>query len=86
MSRIDGRRGYSFVGMRVIIPPSLRERVLDDLHAGHPFQNFLQFYALVIKSLYFRIHSTFSINRPSMQLIEREGPNNSTLMTLSTKT
>ena len=52
MSRIDGRREYSFVGMRVIIPLSLRERVLDELHADHPFQNFLQFYSLVIKSLY----------------------------------
>ena len=56
MSRIDGRREYSFVGMRVIIPLSLRERVLDELHTDHPFQNFLQFYNLVIKSLYFRIH------------------------------
>ena len=29
--------------------------------------------------------SSFSINRPSMQLLEREEPNNSNLITLSTK-
>ena len=28
---------------------------------------------------------SFSINRPSMQLLEREGPNNRSLITLSTK-
>ena len=32
-----------------------------------------------------KIMLSFSINRPSMQLLEREGPNNSSLITLSTK-
>ena len=61
--------------------------VIKSLHLGIslPSTLFLASTILFFSLSVVKIMLSFSINRPSMQLLEREGPNNRSLITLSTK-